>query len=477
MMSVLNVFYSLLLDDNEIPQYKAKLNKFKNIFNIKYKKEGSLNIISDDLAKSIKFNVDDYKRNEEKIVLDYSLTECKLNRLGFDFNILNKNKSFTLNIESNICSMNINNFLSHKKNILSYSNIVYMMVDFLKNKTPEQYLKSIAIKTEEIIKDLQSYYLSSSLKTIPFAKINNLVLHSFEIIDILLVGIKEYEEMNKEIKGGYLNIDSLKSRKILSFSSENSCNNSYSLSEIATFYSNKYKELFKSLNQLCELKEDLKNKVINESRRLNSFKSDLNIQFITKLKNSFQDNLTKAIKSSGDCRNLIEISRKIEEYDKRLPDYFNDIKDAINSSVNLEVDSKMNSEEKARNQRSVLIHPSAQKDLSLFVCGDENSILTHKLNNFDKKNLKRKQIIDNLRAKEVESFCVQLVKEAERIKHLEKEKEILIQQSKNRIVSPHDYINKILYVFIAIFLFLILSKIFIGKKAIDQYPVELIINE
>jgi hypothetical protein len=137
----------------------------------------------------------------------------------------------------------------------------------------------------------------------------------------------------------------------------------------------------------------------------------------------------------------------------------------------------MSSGEKHRNQRSVIIHPSAQKDLSLFVCGDENSILTYKLNNFELKNLKKKQIIENLRSKEIESLSNQSVKEAERIQQLEKEKEKLIKQSKIGKTSHLDYLNSGLLVLILFFLILTTSNFYTGFKGTDQYPVELIINE
>jgi hypothetical protein len=137
----------------------------------------------------------------------------------------------------------------------------------------------------------------------------------------------------------------------------------------------------------------------------------------------------------------------------------------------------MSSGEKHRNQMSVIIHPCAQKDLSLFVCGEENSILTYKLNNFDIKNLKKKQIINNLRAKEIESFNIQLVKEGERIKQLEKDKEELIKHGKKGKKNYLDYINCSLLVLILFFLILTASRFYIGVRGIDHYPVELIINE
>jgi hypothetical protein len=473
----LDVLYGFILDDKEIPQYKAKLKKYSTTYNIKSIKDKALGEVSANLAQTIKFSFNDYQTNGKNFNLDYSLTQCKLSKIAFNINIPNVKKHQAFIVQSNITFINLNQFFNQKKNKLSYSSIVKMMIYFLKAKTNEEHLHSMANRLEEIIKETEKNNLTSKLKTVTLEKINNLILQSVGIIDLLLVGIKDYDEMNKEIKASYLNIDLLKTKKILSVSSENNTNNVHSVLDIASFYIKAYKNLYNSFKRLSEIRIELRNKLMNEAGRLHSFKSNINKQFIYNLEKSFQDNLNKAVKSSGDCRNLIEISKKIEEHDKRLPSSMYDIREVVKNNSFLESGSKMSSGEKHRNQMSVIIHPCAQKDLSLFVCGEENSILTYKLNNFDIKNLKKKQIINNLRAKEIESFNIQLVKEGERIKQLEKNKEELIKHGKKGKKNYLDYINCSLLVLILFFLILTASRFYIGVRGIDHYPVELIINE
>ena len=126
----------------------------------------------------------------------------------------------------------------------------------------------------------------------------------------------------------------------------------------------------------------------------------------------------------------------------------------------------------------MIIHPSAKKDISIIAFGEENTFMTEPLNNFDLKNLKKKQIIEKLKFKEVEALRLQVVKEDQRFQQMEKEFETLQKLKKIGKTSYLKGINNGLMILIGLFVVLILGRFIIGYlNSIDNYPVESIVLE
>ena len=125
----------------------------------------------------------------------------------------------------------------------------------------------------------------------------------------------------------------------------------------------------------------------------------------------------------------------------------------------------------------MIIKPSAKKDISNIAFGGENTVLTYKLNNFDKKNMKKKQIIDSLKEREIELMKGQLVKEKDRYIYIENEKDRLMGEVNKKKVSLFDVVNVGLVLMIVYILFLVSKNLYTRIKILDQYPVESFTNE
>jgi hypothetical protein len=146
-------------------------------------------------------------------------------------------------------------------------------------------------------------------------------------------------------------------------------------------------------------------------------------------------------------------------------------------------DSKQSSS--AEKNRRASPYRSPHRDASNIAIGHENTMITYKNNNYDKKSLKKRKIIDNLKLKEVSSMQTQLIKERERQFSIEKENQELLRQIDKKRTSLIDYANwflRIVIVFLfAVIIYKNLSKILKVQEPVaklpDQVPVESFTNE
>ena len=124
----------------------------------------------------------------------------------------------------------------------------------------------------------------------------------------------------------------------------------------------------------------------------------------------------------------------------------------------------------------MIVNPSSIKDFSNYGVID-NTILTIKLNNFDKKNLKKKQIIDHLRLKDIEAMQIQVFAERERYSKLLFEKDQLLNEVDKKKFIYMDLLNSGILILIAIFFILIVRYVFVGNLCPDNLPIESFTNE
>ena len=100
-----------------------------------------------------------------------------------------------------------------------------------------------------------------------------------------------------------------------------------------------------------------------------------------------------------------------------------------------------------------------------------------KLNNYDKKNLKKKFIIDNIRLKHIEALHVQIVDERERYSKLLLEKDKLTREVDKKKYYYIEIFNRGMIILITILFILIIRNMIVGIKYLDNLPVESFTNE